>query len=258
MKLSEYKEAMEEIKFDSTNLGESFQNKRKSQMIIKRKKAAAALAMAAVLIVCMLFTQDFKDVEPAISVTVYAAEKEGVQLTKDFVDIKMNANMNYGEYSVDSDGKAVNPEVNYNIYVKCEGQDIESITYSTTDKEITRNNLGSTSAYYVENLTMPVGEYKKTNWQKDETFLSGFYGVYENEASVTKLIGNSYTVTYENQMNKQYGLVVNSTVDEESKFHFEDFSIKVNITLKDGSSFQKELIVHAGDNAETEIEMKLL
>lgn len=114
--------------------------------------------------------------------------------------------------------------------------------YYGRNESLFRRNIAL--AYYVENYDMPVNEYKnKKIDEMDENFIFGGYGVGEKIAHITKLIGSSYSVTYEDQENKQYGLIASATVDNDGKYYFNDIIIKVDICMKDGSHQYKRLLI---------------
>jgi hypothetical protein len=249
---------MNEIFVDTAKIQASLQNKLNKEERNGMKKVVPSFAILAVLMVVFIFLQGIPATEPIILMTVYAAENSEVQLTKEFTNIKTTADLFVGSSALDTQGNHFDSKVNYNINFICEGQDIIAITYACSDTKVTRADISSAAAYYVENITMPVEEYRKYKMNEDEQFLSGFYGEGEKEAHVTRLIGEAYTVPYENQMSKQYGLVVAAEVDAEENYHFDDFAIHVEIELKDGSIIKKILLVHSGDNALGEIEIRIM
>jgi len=131
--------------------------------------------------------------------------------------------------------------VNFNINFACKGENIESITFSCNDQAVTINNRLHAAAYFVENITIPTDEYQNYRLGTDTNFIYGFYGDNENTASVTKLIGNTYTVSYEEQGKNQYGLVVAASVDETGNYQTDKLTIQVDIKMTDGSSLHKEI-----------------
>lgn len=169
-----------------------------------------------------------------VAIKVCAAEDE-VQLTKDFISFKLNANQ------IDGGNDSSKCFINYNLNLKCEGDNIETIVYTCSNQDVNVNNRLSAAAYYVENISVPANEFSK--YSKEDDFIFGYKAEGVGVASITKLIGNSYTVNYDNQYNKEYGLVLAGTVDENGIYHFNDTKIKVDITLKDGSTHHKELAI---------------
>jgi hypothetical protein len=258
MNIWEYKNAMNQIVVDTANIQASFENKRKKEKSNGIKNIVPSFAILAILLVVFIAVQGIPATEPNIIMTVYAAENSKVQLTKEFVTIKTTADLFLGSSTLDSKGNHLDSKVNYNINFLCEGQNIRVITYSCSDKKITRADISSATAYYVENITMPLEEYRRYKANEDEQFLVGFYGESQSDAHVTRLIGEAYTVSYENQATKPYGLVVAAEVDANENYHFNDFTIHVKIELKDGSIIKKKLLVHSGDNAFNEIEIRIM
>ncbi|MDF2943354.1 MAG: hypothetical protein K0S01_2212 [Herbinix sp.] len=261
MNICEYKNAMSEIVVKTAGIEEMLYKKLNKNEKNKYKKWIPSYAIAVIAVFVFLFLQGLPATEPMILMTVYAADNDGIPLSNEYVNIKTNAIPLMGSSTIDTQGNYFDSMVNFNINITCEGlegQEIQTITYTCSDKEVTRGNITSSIVYYVENITMPVEEYKNYKIQEDEKFLSGFYGEGEEIAHLTRLVGNSYTVTYAEQANKQYGIVVASTTDEKGTYHFEDFVIKAEIKLRDGSVVKKKLLVHSGEDAFTEIEIRIL
>lgn len=262
MNIVEYKEAMIEIPVNTEDVKAMLLKKMKEENTYKGKdglkKFIPVCSIVAIIMVVILVTRIMYSDNYPITITVYAAEVGEVSLSDDPVSIKLSANFYTGGYYSDLQGNPCDARVNFNIKFNCVGQDIDNITYSCSDKEVTRANKSRTSAYYVENIIMPLEEYLNRQWFKDETFLYGSYGEGEEKANLTKLIGSSYTVDYDEQLNKQYGLEMPATVDEDNNFHIKDLIIKVTIQMKDGSVQHKKLIVHQGNSAFTEVEIRIL
>lgn len=256
MNLNEYKNAMSEIKVNTEEVEASIHRKMNHGVKERVKRLVPAFAAIMVMVIIFAFWYEIPSNSPAISMTVYAAEQE-VPLTKEFVMISANANPFFGSSSIDENGNYYDSKMNYNINFKCEGEDIETITYICSDQEITRGNM-SVAAYYVENITMPLEEYKKYREFEDEQFLCGFYGEGEANANITKLIGSSYTVNYEEQRNIQYGLVVVASVDGEGDYIMEDLTLRVEIQLKDGSVVEKKILLDFGETGFSEIGIRIL
>lgn len=225
---------------------------------LKFKKSIPAYAVIAILIITFILSYDMPMNKPKITITASAAETGETQLSNKFVTFKTDTTLKNASATIDKLGNYSDANINYNIRFLCEGQNIETITYTCSDMDITRDNSSKASAYYVENITMPVDEYLNSDWKNDETFLNGFYGQGEEEAYLTKMIGSSYTVTYDEQLNKQYGLVIAATVDEDENYHFEDLTIHLEIKMADGSIQHKKLLLHPGKDAFSEVEIRIL
>ena len=93
---------------------------------------------------------------------------------------------------------------------------------------------------------------------KEENFISGFYGEGEEDATIIKMIGSSYTVKDEEQEEIAYGLVVAASVDEEENFRCEDLVIRIKIGMEDGSTVNKQLLLEFGEDAFHEVQIKIL
>lgn len=251
---------MEDIEANTTTIENRVLCKLEQKRLFNYNKIVASLLATAMVLLFISIYPKLNINEPSITMTVYAAENDGVVLTNTFIDIKTNASFLNGGYSTDNQGNVWDAKVNYNIILRCEGKDIDSITYSTSDKEITReSNLSGIPAYFIENLEMPIDEFLDTRWGKDDKFLFGG-GYTETIAHVSKLVGSSFTVNYNDQMNEKYGLLINCTVDTQDVYHFENFTINMAIKMKDGKVYNKQLLVHETESEYTipGIEMRLV
>lgn len=243
MNMDQYKKSMSEIKVNKFTPEELI--KKKNLKVKKFRFVKLIPVLCGIIFAVSLL--DFNRKSPDISINVYAAEKE-TTLTNDFINFDLNAIPLIGSSNLDEQGKMYNSFVNYNINFICEGENIESITYTCTDQAVTRGNKWKADAYYVENLTIPAEEYENHNWKSYDGFISGYRFGDEANAVVTKLIGNSYTVTYQNQTEKQYGLVMAATTDEEGNYLVKALTVKIDITMTDGSLVHKEILIKPSDD----------
>jgi hypothetical protein len=263
MNLDDYREAMKEIPVAAKGLdGKLFERvearkKAKDKLVTKKIMPIFALAAMIVLLLCTAWYKVSLDT-PAIAVKVYAAEAEGIPLSENFVTIDEQVTPFYGGYTVDEQGKKQGATMTYHIRFTCEGEGIDTITYILSEKEVTRDNRENAQAYYVENITLPVDEYRQLKKDKMERFISGFYGEGEENATIINMIGSSYTVKYEEQENIAYGLVVAATVDEEDDYHCEDVVIRARIRMKNGSTVNKQFLLDFGDDAFHTVRVKIL
>ncbi|MBP1756960.1 MAG: hypothetical protein H6Q59_3358 [Firmicutes bacterium] len=262
MNLDDYREAMKEIPVDTTELEAKLYERIKTRDKInnknKVKRTVPALAMAFVLLISFFIWNSNLFVIPDITMKVYAAEQEIVSLSKEFVTINSLAQPFYGGYTVDPDGSFSDANITYNIHLLCEGEGIDTITYSCSEEKITRNNRSGAKAYYVENVTLPVEEYNNSAKDRGDDFICGFYGEGEATATIIRMIGSSYTVAYNNQENINYGLVVAATVEKEREFHCEDLLLTAKINMTDGSVITKKLLVAFGEDAFHEVQIKII
>jgi hypothetical protein len=107
---------------------------------------------------------------------------------------------------------------------------------------------------------MPVKDYLNYDSDKDENMLNGYYGNGEEKAKITRLIGNSYTVSYDNQMNKQYGIVIAAKVNQDNNnfYYIKDQIIHVVFHMKDGSIAKKKIILHQDKDFDFMISIKVI
>ncbi len=258
MNMDNYKEAMKEIPISADEIEAKLYERIKTEKKIKNKLnvrgTMPVFALASViLLICILWYRASLD-SPAITVKVLAAEQEAIPLSKEFITIDKQVAPFYGGYSGDDQ----NANVTYHIHFICEGEGIDTITYILSEKEVTRDNRAAAPAYYVENITLPVEEYRNMQLSKEENFISGFYGEGEEDATIIKMIGSSYTVKDEEQEEIAYGLVVAASVDEEENFRCEDLVIRIKIGMEDGSTVNKQLLLEFGEDAFHEVQIKIL
>lgn len=262
MNLDDYKEAMREIPVNPEELEAKLYERINTKRVRNDKNKVRsmipvmAIAIALSLVLLLLDRNPF-DI-PVISVKVYAAEQEVIDLSRRFVAIDTQAQPFFGGYTIDANGNYVDASITYNIHFLCEGEGIESITYLCSDQEVNRSNRSQAAAYYVENITLPVEKYKSLPSDKGEDFICGFFGEGDESATIIRLIGSSYTVNYANQENIDYGLVVAAKVESESEFHCEDLVITAKLRMKDGSVITKRFLLAFGEDAFSDVQIKIL
>lgn len=262
MKLDDYREAMKEIPVAVAGLDRKLYERMESGNKVRDKQAVGRIVPIFALvsmIVLLLYAVWYRTSPepPAVAIKVYAAEEE-IPLSREFITIDEQVNPFYAGYTEDNQGKKQDATVTYHIRFSCEGEGIDTITYILSEKEVTRDNRSSAQAYYVENITLPVEEYRQLQQDKMEGFISGFYGTGEEDATIINMIGSSYTVKYDEQQEIDYGLVVAAAVDEEDKFHCEDLIIRVRIGMKDGKTVNKQLLLNFGEDSFRTVRVKIL
>lgn len=241
MNINQYKSSMESIYVKKLTINELLDKKDNT---IKLKVKSLTYALLGVLII--FFVSQSK--KPEIIITAYAAEKE-IQLTDKFIDIKLNSKPIYGQ--ADQDNSCF---INFDLYFKCEGQNIESISYTCSDQIISMDNYESAKAYYVENLIIPASEYKY--YINANNFIYGYHMPGDNSANITKLIGETYSVNYEDQ-NNQYNLIIAGVVDNAGIFHINDTTIKIAVKLIDGTIKYKNLIIKSEKDVLSDIQIRI-
>ena len=233
MDINQYNNSMDEINAKSYEIKKLLNKRNKKQKRERRRRYVFAFILIGILLINILPSNSSK-----IAITAYAAEDE-VLLSKKFTEFHLDARLSDGGLYDDK-----NAYLNYNVYFKCEGENIKSITYTCSDKEVNINNRKSASAYYVENKTMTVDEYKKNNQYEDMIY--SYYALEMDMARIVRLIGNSYSVAYQEQNDIQYGLILAATYEETSSYynyHINDTIIKVNILFNDGSVQHRKILI---------------
>lgn len=258
MDINNYRSAMDVIKIDRLHTPqELYLRMDRRNRTMKRKLIPSTVLLTLVVVACIVHS-NISASSSNIVVMVYAAEQEKTLLTEELISINPNAQAYVGSISTDTQGNDYVEKMDYNINFICEGDNIEEITYICADKEITRDTVKSVPAYYVENMKLPVEEYKQLKLYQDDTFLFGFYAPGEELANLTKLIGTSYTVPYEEQNSKEYGLIVNASDDQKDYNRFDDLIITMKIKMKNGTYQYKQIKLILGDDAMSEVQICIL
>jgi hypothetical protein len=239
---------MDEIVAKTYTMDELLSKNNKRSRIVKVKKFSLVYVLIALLFINLLLYESLSGHNTAITVTAYAAENE-MELSKDFVDFELSA------MPFDGGSSEIECYINYNINFRCEGQDIRSITYTCSDQEVTRENKASASAYYVENMIIPIDEFGGI--QNDNRALYGYYAPGENTANVTRLIGNSYSVNYEDQNNIQYGLIIAAKDEDNYRYSIEETIIKLEVHFNDGSVQHRKIIIKSSQDAFSDIQLRI-
>jgi len=246
MNINEYKKSLDLINVKKFTTEELMNRNNKK---ITHKKMIK-FTFAYILIGFFVLYNIFPLQRPRFTITAYAAENE-IQLTNSFVNCNVNVRPLDGGTDNGKDGY-----VNSNIYFKCEGKDINSITYTCSDQVVNVNNRKSAAAYYVENMIIPRNEYNEHI--KDNNFIYGYYAPGGDTANITNLIGNSYSVNYEDQNNKQYGLVIAATVDNTGCLKINDAIIKIDVYFNDGTIQHKKIVLKSGKDALGDMQIQIL
>lgn len=247
MNISQYKNSMDEIKVKMYSLEELLTKNKKRSRITKIRKFSLAYALITLIFIHLLMQETLYGHNTTITVTAYAAEN-AIELSKDFANFELSA------LPLDGGTNSTYSYVNYNINFLCEGKDIKSITYTCFDQEVTRSNRTSASAYYVENMIIPLDEYSDTI--QDNRFLYGYYVPGGKTANVRRLIGNSYSVNYEDQNDIQYGLII-AAKDDDYRYSIEETVIKLDIHFNNGSVQHRKIIIKSSQDAFSDIQIRM-
>ena len=248
MSINQYKNSMDEIYARIYTFEELLTRNNKKNRTARIKKFSLAYVIIALLFINILLREPLFSPNTTITITAYAAENE-IELSGDFVNFDLSAQ------PVDGGSDSTYSYINYNINFRCEGSDIKSITYTCSDQEVTRSNRTSASAYYVENMIIPLKDFD--NILRDNRSLYGYYAPGEDTANVTRLIGNSYSVNYEDQNNIQYGLIIAATDDHAHHYSIEETVIKLTIHFNNGSVQHRKIIIKSSQDAFSDIQLRI-
>ena len=146
-----------------------------------------------------------------------------------------------------------------NFYFYFNKKNIDTITLSCSDTEITRSNRAEHPAYFVENRLFDHDSYlqMKSEYESNENFL----WMLSNEKSsvVTLLLGNTCTIPYDKQDDRQYGIVLTAQKTGESVYSIEETVIQAEIVFENGKTVRQKIKISACDDILTqEIELSLL
>ncbi|MDF2472586.1 MAG: hypothetical protein K0R21_368 [Anaerocolumna sp.] len=241
MNIKEYKKAMSEVTINTDNTKEKIEHyigQEKRPLLRYKKVMIACITAIAVLLAPTGIRIIGVETIPDITLTVQANSGEPNTLSEDPVLLTKNYKENMMVYSEFDNGYKTG-SMNIDLNFKCEGKDIKTITYSLSDKEITRDNKNRFTAWFVENQTYP-SDFQ-IDYKEDKSMYRAQY--FDDITKVTKIIGSSYTVTYENQNNMPYGLEFNLTQDDAGNLKADKFTIRVIITFEDDVTVEKQILV---------------
>jgi hypothetical protein len=243
MNLSDYKKAVQEIHVNSDKIklrfekeiNEKSKDKRTCNYIFKRP-------ILTCLVLCILiFTFTFMIVLSGgnasnFTITVYASVKNDNLVLSD-TPITLSTSSQFNMQGIENDEAG---SVKFDLNLICKGDNIEKITYKLSDKIITKENRGEAVAWFAESDSYIIGSGSENI--KDERIYESYS--YDNKCFLTKMVGNAYSVEYENQNNKNYALVLSLNKNNKGNFTAQDFTITVNILFNDGTSLKRYIFVH--------------
>lgn len=243
MNIDKYKKAMQEIPVNTDKITNGFVN-----MIYEKSKyrrmfrpmylrKAVILCLVSFVIVYVISINLFNDGSNSnYTITVYASEiKKEIILSDTPITLSTSNKFNALGITNNETGS-----INFDLNLKCEGENIKNITYKLSDKAISIADRHEVVAWFAENTSYDT----ETNLipMDDENVYESYS--YNNKRSVTKMIGNLYSVDYENQNDKHYALVISLDKDDEGNFIADNFTITVMLTLTDGTTLKKQISVH--------------
>lgn len=249
MNIEEYKKAMIEVSVDTDKIKSRFEKEINEK--VKGKKVNILILYKRPIFICILsavlvFTFSNLDRLNGGPVSNYTLTVYASSLDKEFVlsdePITLSNSNQFNLQAISNKGE--NNEtgsVNFDLNFKCEGRNIKNITYKLSDKIITRDNRGEAVAWFAENI-----QYNTVLNLKQDNDKSVYRILSSNQKStyfVTKMIGNFYCVDYENQNDKHYSLEINLSKDDKGKLTAKEFTITVILTLDDGTTLEKHILV---------------
>lgn len=252
MNINKYKSAMEEIDIDTHKIRSGFENtlyqknkdKNISHLAIVKKPLLICIA-SFLLIAVLISTNLLTDGNSSdFSLTVYASDVNK-ELDLSDTSVTLSASNQFNMQGITNNETGT---VNFDLKLKCEGNNIESITYKLSDEIITKENRGRSVAWFVENDSFLISDsLVKSDKSPFETYKEdeNVYEIYRDDTKyyLTRMVGSAYSVDYENQQNKNYAIAISFQKDNKGDFIAEDFTITVTISLNDGSSLERYIEV---------------
>jgi hypothetical protein len=104
-------------------------------------------------------------------------------------------------------------------------------------------------------MIIPLDEYSES--LNDNRALYGYYVPGGNIANLTRLIGNSYSVNYEDQNNIQYGLIIAAKDEDNYRYSIGETVIKLDIHFHDGSVQHRKIIIKSSQDAFSDIQLRM-
>lgn len=258
MKIQDYNKAMNEIHVNQETLVRKIQEKQVSgqtqRIFFTGLRTVLAVVLALVLFAGALFKFSPMPQKDSFTILAYAAGSDGILLSEEPVDILYDSRP---KYLFSSEGTG---EVNYQLWFRCEGDHIESITYRCSDEPITRSDLSRVPCYFVENRTVSIEERKEC--ENQDNFLKSMTDTESGSSDIVQLIGNEYTVPYQKQDTPNSAIEVRCTTEKGSDdfltAHAEPFTIEIIQTLTDGSTRTSTLLLTPLENAFDGLEIHIL
>lgn len=249
MNLNDYIKTMDEIHVDQEKLIKKIQEKNSFGQPYKRRPALPRLAAAVLvfaLLAAILCKPSLPGQKEGFSITVHAAESESTLLPGEETSIHYTASPLY-EF-VDTDTQK--GMINYNLWLECTGEGIASVTYRCLDTPVKKEEIGNVPCYFVRNKTIPSAELAQYD------YIRSLQPSGEDVCHIVQLVGNEYTVPYEDQAGQCTGIEFPITKDGENA-KAEPFTIDVLITLNDGSTQYLKLLLTPMADAFSDLKIEL-
>ncbi|MFA9462711.1 MAG: hypothetical protein ACERKN_00305 [Velocimicrobium sp.] len=249
MNIEEYKMAMQNVYVNTDKIVFRFENtvdlqskRGKKPRAFNFKKVIFACAMTVVLLSVLLNYKPLATRNVSnFTITVYASDLNKELILSDN-PITLSTSSQFNIKAISNEGNENSTgSINFDLNFKCDGENIKDITYQLSNQTISRENKEKALAWFAENASY------NTNYNSLYKDDKDVYRVYRNDTThiyyVTKMIGNAYTVRYENQDDKNYALELNLFKDDNNNLTAKNFTITVTITLNDGTTLEKHILV---------------
>ena len=254
MNINEYKDFMDSMEIKKFSVEEL-------ELVWKRKKRRRKTTItAATIIMAMLLTFIIPQVlltDDDLTILVYAADGEQLALTEELAKYELNLSTRSALFDETNIGIA-----NMKLFFKFEGEGIDTITISCGNDEITRYDLGKVNAYFIKFTEMDYEAYRENALEinSSDDFLQCEFG--EEIVTITTLIGNSFTMKYDEQDSQQNGLSMRmkavKDADSDYVFSTEETILDVKIKYNSGKTKEKKIKIMASDDILSGIEIGLL
>lgn len=211
---------------------------RKSVQVNYKKWIPVASAFAILLTIMMSIQYFNKNGELQVAnftITAYALSDEENQLittiTSEKAAIELGTEDRLGIISIGGDGDNL---IFTDVMLKIAGEQIDSITYTMSEGK------------FMEDVTFTSKNHPDSEWLRSErinfVISEPASGVYEG----IREIGNTYTVSYNEQENYKYTLAIPR---DGNHVIADDVIIHVNATYTDGTSEQQDILVTQEGNS---------
>ncbi|MBD5462574.1 MAG: hypothetical protein HDR24_05875 [Lachnospiraceae bacterium] len=251
MNMNRYHQFLNELEIKHFSVDELVEECQKRDQKLQKKRIFYS---AVCLIFIGVFAVNLIRIEAPVTITVYAAEGNHIDLSDEVTSSYLAADVSYMVSSVEEDF-----ETNINLSFYFDGKNIDVITLTCSDTEISRKNLKSQSAYFVENIPFDSNMYLQMmkEYESKENFLNIISS--ESFSVITMLIGNSYSILYNEQDAWQYGIVLHAYKTKNGTYAITETIINVDILLENGKTVQRRIKIDACDDILTQgIEISLI
>lgn len=253
MNINQYRQILNELEIKHFSMEELMKEYQR-----RKRKKRQALCLSLCLFLVGAFAIGSVRQSPAVAVTVYAADGNSIRLSDETASLRLNADVSSVTSTI-KDGLETDTEVSIQLYFQFDEENLDTVTLSCSDMEITRNNLAEHSAYFVENRSFDRDSYlqMKSEYESDENFLSMLSN--EDFSMVTLLVGNTCTIPCDGPDDTQYGIVLKADTTGDTSYSTEESTITADIVLKNGKSIRQKYKIAACEDILTDgIEISLI